>query len=71
MKKSRFTNEQIAFALRQVESGVSVEEVYRKIGVSQQTFYRWKKKFAGKQLRPPPEQGGRRLIAVEKIRTND
>ena len=47
MKKSRFTNEQIAFALKQVESGTSVEEVCRKIGVSQQTFYRWKKKFAG------------------------
>ena len=47
MKKSRFTDEQIAFALRQAESGVSVEEVCRKLGVSQQTFYRWKKKFAG------------------------
>lgn len=47
MKKSRFTTEQIAFALRQAESGVSVEEVCRKLGVSQQTFYRWKKKFAG------------------------
>jgi putative transposase len=47
MKKSRFTNEQIAFALRQAESGVSVEEVCRKLGVSQQTFYRWKRKFAG------------------------
>ena len=47
MKKSRFTNEQIAFALRQAESGVAVEEVCRKLGISQQTFYRWKKKFAG------------------------
>ena len=47
MKKSRFTDEQIAYALRQAESGVSVEEVCRKIGVSQQTFYRWKKTFAG------------------------
>jgi len=47
MKKSRFTNEQIAFALRQAESGTSVDEVCRKLGVSQQTFYRWKKKFAG------------------------
>jgi len=50
MKKSRFTDEQIAFALRQAESGVSVEEVCRKLGVSQQTFYRWKKKFAGMGL---------------------
>ena len=47
MKKSRFTTEQIAFALKQAESGVSVEEVCRKLGVSQPTFYRWKKKFDG------------------------
>ncbi len=47
MKKSRFTEEQIAFALRQSESGTPVEEICRKLGVSEQTFYRWKKKFAG------------------------
>ena len=47
MKRSRFSDEQIAFVLRQAESGVPVEEVCRKMGVSQQTFYRWKKKFAG------------------------
>lgn len=47
MKKSRFTDEQIAFALKQVETGVPVEEVCRKLGVSQATFYRWKKKFDG------------------------
>ena len=47
MKKSRFTEEQIAFALRQVEGGASVRDVCRKLGVSEQTFYRWKKKFAG------------------------
>ncbi len=47
MKKSRFTNEQIAFGLRQVESGTPIEEVCRKLGISQQTIYRWKKKFAG------------------------
>jgi len=47
MKKSRFTEEEIAFALRQSESGTAVEEICRKLGVSQQTFYRWKKKFAG------------------------
>ena len=47
MKKSRFTHEQIAFALEQAESGVPVEEVCRKLGISQQMFYRWKKKFDG------------------------
>jgi putative transposase len=46
-KKSRFTNEQIAFALRQPAAGTPVEEVCRKLGISQQTFDRWKKKFAG------------------------
>ncbi len=45
MKKSRFTNEQIAFALKQGSSGTPVDEVCRKLGVSQQTYYRWKKKF--------------------------
>lgn len=47
MKKSRFSEEQVAFALRQSESGTAVDEVCRKLGVAQQTFYRWKKKFAG------------------------
>ncbi len=45
--KKRYTNEQIAFALRQAESGASVQEVCRKMGVTDVTFYRWKKKFAG------------------------
>jgi len=47
MKKSRYTAEQVAFALRQVEAGTSVPEVCRKMEVSEQTFYRWKKKYAG------------------------
>ena len=47
MKKSKFTEEQIAFALHQAQTGVSVEEVCRKIGVSQATFYAWKRKYAG------------------------
>ena len=47
MKKSRFTEEQIAFALRQAEGGTPVRDVCRKMGVSEQTFYRWKNKFAG------------------------
>ncbi len=47
MKKKRFTEMQIAFALRQAESGVTESEGIRKLGVSEQTFYRWKKKYAG------------------------
>ena len=47
MKKSRFSEEQIAFALRQSESGTAVEAICRKLGVTQATFYRWKRKFAG------------------------
>ena len=47
MKKQRFTEEQIAFALRQHEGGTAVAEITRKLGISEQTFYRWKKKYAG------------------------
>jgi putative transposase len=47
MKRSKFTEEQIAFALPQADTGVPVEEVCRKVGISQATFYAWKKKFGG------------------------
>ena len=47
MKKKRYTEEQIAFALRQHEYGTAVSEIVRKLGISEQTFYRWKKKYAG------------------------
>jgi putative transposase len=47
MKKTRYTEEQIAFALKQTETGTRVGEVCRKIGISEATFYIWKKKFAG------------------------
>lgn len=47
MKKSKFTEEQIAFALRQAESGTVVAEVCRKMGESEATFYNWKKKYGG------------------------
>jgi len=45
--KKQFTEEQIIYALRQADSGTSVAEVCRKMGIVEQTFYRWKKKFAG------------------------
>lgn len=47
MKKSRFTESKIVFALKQSETGVKVEEVCRKMGISEATFYNWKKKFGG------------------------
>ncbi|MDR7935341.1 IS3 family transposase [Salmonella enterica subsp. enterica serovar Gatineau] len=47
MKKTRYTEEQIAFALKQAEIGTRVREVCRKMGISEATFYNWKKKFAG------------------------
>ncbi len=47
MKQKRYTDEQIAFALRQAESGTAVADICRKLGVSEPTFYRWKKQFAG------------------------
>lgn len=47
MKKSKYTDEQIAFALKQAETGTRVEEICRKMGISEATFYIWKKKFGG------------------------
>lgn len=47
MRKSRYTEEQIAFALRQAETGTPVKEVIRKMGISEQTFYRWKRLYGG------------------------
>lgn len=46
MKRSKFSEEQIAFALRQAESGLAVADVCRQLGVSEATFYLWKKQYA-------------------------
>ena len=47
MRKSKFTEEQIAFALKQADCGTPVSEICRRLGISSQTFYRWKQMFAG------------------------
>ena len=51
MKRSKFTDRQMAFILRQAEEGTPVEEVCRKAGISTATFYNWRKKYGG--LMPP------------------
>jgi len=69
MKTSRFTVEQIAQALKRVEGGVVVGEVCRELGITETTFYRWKKKFGGisspelRELRQLRDEN-RRLKAV-------
>ena len=47
MKKSKFTEAQIVFAIKQSETGIKVEEICRKMGISEATFYNWKKKYGG------------------------
>jgi putative transposase len=47
VKKKRFSVEQITAVLQQVTGGVSVGDVCRQVGISQQTFYRWKKTYGG------------------------
>jgi putative transposase len=47
MKKRRFSVEQIVGVLKQAEAGVPVAELIRKVGISEQTFYRWKKQYVG------------------------
>ena len=82
MKRSRYTEEQIAFALRQAEGGTAVGEVCQKMGISENTFYRWKRKFFGmgvvelRRLRQLEEEN-RRLkqlvadLALDKVMLQD
>ena len=51
MKKSKFSDQQIALALQQAETETSVADVCRKLGISEATFYRWKDRYGG--LTPP------------------
>ncbi|MCO4091474.1 MAG: transposase [Sphingorhabdus sp.] len=54
MKKSRFSEQQMAFILKQAEDGTTVEEVCRKAGISIQTYYRWRSKYGGFGRAPSP-----------------
>ena len=50
MRKSWFAVEQIVAVLKQVELGMSIADVTRRVGISEQTFYRWKKQYAGLEM---------------------
>jgi putative transposase len=68
MKKTRYTEAQIAFSLTQAETGTRLEEVCKNMGISEATFYNWKKKFGGMgvtELRQLEEENHRlkRLVA--------
>jgi putative transposase len=82
MRKSRFSEEQIAYALRQVESGTPAMALCRKLGISEETFYRWKRKYAGmgvaelRRVKQLEEENGRlkRLVAdltLDKVMLQD
>jgi len=47
VKRKRFSVEQIVAVLKQAELGLPVADLIRQVGISEQTFYRWKKKYAG------------------------
>ena len=76
MKVSKFSEQQIALILKQVDDGLGVDDVCRRAGVSQQTYYRWRKKYGGlmpsevrrlKQL----EEENRRLKQIVAEQTLD
>ena len=71
MKKSKFTDEQIAFTLKQAEGGTPIAEITRRLGITEATFYRWKQKYGGllpsevKKMRQLEEENNRlkRIVA--------
>ena len=71
MKRSKFSEEQIVYAIRQAESGTPVGDLCRQLGVSDATFYAWKKKYTHlgmselRRLRQVEEENSRlkRLVA--------
>ena len=75
MRTSRFTDEQIVAALKEHEAGVSTSELCRRLGISQETLYRWKRKYGGlevsdaRRLRELEEENRRlkRLVAEQAL----
>jgi putative transposase len=75
MRRSRFSEEQIVAALREHEAGASTGELCRRLGVAQETLYRWKRKYGGldvndaRRLRTLEEENGRlkRLVADQAL----
>lgn len=67
MRTSHYTEEQIAFALKQAELGTGVAEVCRKMDVSEATFFRWKQKYGG--LGPPELRQLRQLRQLQEENT--
>jgi putative transposase len=82
MRRSKFTDAQIAFVLKQADEGASVAEVCRKAGIAEATFYNWRKKYAGlmpsemKRLKQLEEENSKlkRLVAdlsLDKVMLQD
>ena len=82
MKKSNYTEEQIAFALKQAELGAPISKLCRKLAIAEQTFYRWKSKYGGmlpsdmKRLRQLEEENAKlkKLVAdlsLDKLMLQD
>ena len=82
MKRKRFSVEQIVAVLKQAEAGVPIAELIRRVGISEQTFYRWKKQYVGlevdqvRQLKQVEEENTRlkKLVAeltLDKVMLQD